>query len=204
MRCSAAAETRAPKSLSTRRRIGDPCSRGEQHADVAAERGADPVDLLDVEARDQRRHRARCRRGRCSAAASQPVAAAAPGKVGRDDPRVLFGQRGGEEVEVAAVARDAVHADDRSRRLRRAPLGVGQAAEAAVAQHRHLLQRGASASRVDGHQSRLRSQSTMPLPSMPCDLPLTNTPTWPPARPISRVVLAADRRRAAPAWSSAG
>src|SRR6188768_3715453 len=35
------------------------------------------------------------------------------------------------------------------------------------------------------HQSRFLSQSTMPLPSTPCDLPLTNTPTWPPSSPIS-------------------
>ena len=35
-------------------------------------------------------------------------------------------RRARQEVEVAAVARQAVHADDRLRGARRAPLGVGQ------------------------------------------------------------------------------
>ena len=84
MRCSAAAETRAPKSLSTRRRIGDAGSRRDLHADVAAERSADPVDLAHVESRDaappSRRDRAACRSP--PDAASQ-LAAPAAGKVGR-------------------------------------------------------------------------------------------------------------------------
>lgn len=34
-------------------------------------------------------------------------------------------------------------------------------------------------------RSRWASQSTMPLPTMPCDLPDTKTPIWPPGRPSS-------------------
>ena len=54
----------------------------------------------------------------------------------------------------------------------------------------------------------LLSQSAMPLPSTPCDLPLTNTPTWPPAG-RARCSPCCRPRRAAPAsvfggmmWSS--
>ena len=58
-RCGAAqaAETRAPKSLSTSRRIGVARLGGDQHADVPAQRCADPVDLLDIESSEsERRH----------------------------------------------------------------------------------------------------------------------------------------------------
>src|SRR3546814_15937692 len=53
----------------------------------------------------------------------QPVALAAADDVGADDP-VRVAQRLGQFVEVAAVARQAVHADEHARIARIAPFGV--------------------------------------------------------------------------------
>ena len=127
--------------------------------------------------------------------------APAPGKVGRDDSHPELGESLGEKIEVAAVAREPVHADHRSFGIFGSPCRVAHLREAmraqgeelpeaglsgaadCIPQPRHLRQLPRGAER-QAH-GRSLSQSTMPLPRMPCDLPLTNTPTWPPAKPIS-------------------
>src|SRR5258708_35953056 len=63
----------------------------------------------------------------------EPFALAASGDVHADD--AAFGrQRGGEIVEVAAVARKAMHAEHDMRIADMAPVGVGDAMKAAVAE----------------------------------------------------------------------
>ena len=110
----------------------------------------------------------------------------APGKVGRHDSHPELGESLREEVEVAAVAREPVHADHRSLGIFGSPCRVAHLREAMRAQSHELPEARGSAAPPRGRaHGRSVSQSTMPLPRMPCDLPLTNTPTWPPARPIS-------------------
>src|SRR5438046_3719548 len=114
----------------------------------------------------------------------EPLAPAAARQVGRDHAHTPFGKALREHVEIATVARHAVDADHDALGVDRAPVGVGDAHEAVGAENRDVVQtRGYRRYRkpvLGDAQSRAFSHFTMPVPRMPCDLPLTNTPTWPP------------------------
>ena len=156
--------SRAPKSLSTSRRIGDPRTRGQLHADVAAERGADPVDLAHAEPRDERRPsrqgRAACRSLR---RARRDSLRPRPGRSGATTRTPRSTSRCGEEVEVAAVARQPVDADDRAPRVARAPFGVADAREAVRPEHRELVEARRRSSPCDRAARQVRCAFAQPV-----------------------------------------
>src|SRR5438132_13877665 len=113
----------------------------------------------------------------------EPLAPAAARQVGRDHAHALRGKALREHVEVATVARHAVDADDGALGVDRPPVGVSDSHKAVGAENGNVVQtRGFRRYRKpvpSDAQSRAFSHFTMPVPRMPCDLPLTNTPTWP-------------------------
>jgi hypothetical protein len=123
----------------------------EQQADEPAHRGADPVELRAAAAdpeearRDRRGHARDQRRGVVEIGAEavarfvlEPVAVAAADDVHGDDATLLL-QRAGEIVEVARVARQAVHAQHDVAVVRIAPIAVGDAMEAVGPEAREAL-----------------------------------------------------------------
>ena len=130
-RCAAsdARLTTGPASFSTRRCDRAARLRGERHADQPAHRGADPAHRLDVEARDQRHHVGDVLRHAVEHRVGEPVGVAAAGDVGADHAKAAA-QRARQVVEVAPVARQAVHADHHVAVARVAPLQVGHAVQA--------------------------------------------------------------------------
>ena len=155
---------------------------GELHADVPAKRAADPIDLAHAEARDERAHRRQIQRRGVVFGMLEPLAPAATRQVGRDHAHSPCGEALREHVEIAAVARHAVHADDGAAGADRPPVGISDAHEAVGSENGDVVQtRGPRRCRasvaVGDAQSRAFSHFTIPEPRMPCDLPLTNTPT---------------------------
>ena len=133
MRCNAAAGTRAPKSLSTKRRWTSRLS-GQLHSDMAAEGGAHPIDFLHAEVRDERARDCKIERGAIVFGPRHRRTAPAPRKVGRNHPHRQCSEPLGEKVEVAAVARKPVHADHGSLGILESPCRVAHLREAMRAQ----------------------------------------------------------------------
>ncbi len=106
--------------------------RRQQHAYGAAHRRADPIDLFAAGARDKRHHVGKILREVVIGGTGEPVAAAAAGDVGTKDLPVDL-KRARKIIEIAPVAREAMHADDRRLRRRAAPFGIGDAIKAAEA-----------------------------------------------------------------------
>ena len=99
-----------------------------EHPDQTAHRGPDPVDRVGIEAGDQRRHIGEILGIGIGRTVGQPAAGAAADDIGTDDPG-LVGQGGRQDIEIAAVAGQAVDADDCPRRSGDAPFGIGDAVE---------------------------------------------------------------------------
>ena len=106
--------------------------RRQQHADDAAHRRADPIDLFAAGARNKRRHVGKILRVVVIDGTGEPVAAAAAGDVGTEDLPVSL-KRARKIIEIAPVSREAMRADDRRLRGRTAPFGIGDAMKAAEA-----------------------------------------------------------------------
>ena len=104
---------------------------GERHAHQAAEGGPDPIEALGVDAGGEHGQVEVVLKKVIVARVCQPVAAAAADEVGADDTTVLR-KHTGERVEVAAVARQAMHAEG-NRSGRFAPIAVGDAMVAVAA-----------------------------------------------------------------------
>jgi len=83
----------------------------EHDPDEAAERGADPVDPVDAEPRDQHRHVDGVLRQRVVVGIGEAAAAAAADEVGTDDAIAAGGKRARQAIEVAALPAQAVDAD---------------------------------------------------------------------------------------------
>ena len=116
-----------------------PADRGaglgrQHHADQAAQRVADPVDLLDVEPGQERIHVGAVLQQRVARRLGQPTALAAPDQIGADHAPALAGEGPRQDVEVAPLSGQAVHADQRALGVPRAPFPIGQAMEAAQGQ----------------------------------------------------------------------
>ncbi len=102
---------------------------GEAHADQPAHGGADPVDRLHAERRDQVRTRHRIGGDVVEGGVGEPVTRPPPGHVGADNVAAPRGQRGGKAVEIPAVPRQPMHAEDGRQPPSLAPRGVGEAVE---------------------------------------------------------------------------
>ncbi len=113
---------------------GCAAARGELGADVAAERGSDPVHFRDVEPAQQRRHRGQVGFGDIVMRARQAFAASATRQIGRDHPHAALCQVPRQEIEVAPVAREAVQADHGPLGVTGAPFRVVQPDESERAQ----------------------------------------------------------------------
>ena len=112
----------------------------QHHADDAAHRGADIVDLVHVQARDQRRYAAQIDRIAVVGRDRQPRALAASGHVGGGD-RTVQSQAFAQQVKIARVARQAMDADRRPAACPRGgrPIAIGQLVEAMEAEARQPL-----------------------------------------------------------------
>ena len=143
MRRSAAAETRAPKSLRTRLRIGEPASAASSMpmwppSDVPIQ-----STCLDIEPGDQRGDRTQVGAVGVVRWRRQPIAAAAPRQVGRDHAGAVSRPDASARTSKSRPLRETPCTQTTvALGLRRTPLGVRQAAEAAAAEHRHLLEAG--------------------------------------------------------------
>lgn len=135
--------------------------RGQHHADQSPHRGADPVDewrpaftrqLLDEAAdrprldrprreRDQGRRIGEIEREAVVLFVYQPLAGPAPDHINRNDAAIL-GELRGEHVEVAAVARQPMHADDGMVLAGVATFVVGDAMESMWSRARKVFSRG--------------------------------------------------------------
>jgi hypothetical protein len=101
--------------------------RRHLHADVATERSPDPVHLGRSGACDDGSARGEVERRRVVGRGRDPIAAAPAGKVGGHHAHALRSEAAGEEVEVARVAREAVHAEDDLLGIRWAPFRIAHA-----------------------------------------------------------------------------
>ena len=104
--------------------------RGEQHAHEAAHRSADPVEPARIQARQQRHHVGQVGGDLVAVRIGQAVRPAAPDHVGADH-AIGVAQRAGQGVEIAPLAREAVHAHQHARVRWVAPLPVRHAVQAA-------------------------------------------------------------------------
>jgi hypothetical protein len=149
LRCARACHgMKGPTSLSTRRRIGELVREASIIPISPPHRGADPVDewrpaftrqSLDEAAdrprldrlrheRDQGRRIGEIEREAVVLFVYQPLAGPAPDHIHGNDAAIL-GELRGEHVEVAAVARQPMHADDGMVLAGVAPFVVGDAME---------------------------------------------------------------------------
>jgi hypothetical protein len=101
---------------------------GERDAHQATERAADPVETVRTDARRENRQVEVVLENVVVARILEPVAATATGEVGTDH-ATAGGQDARERIEVMAVAREPVHAEDDLRRGRVAPVAVGDVVE---------------------------------------------------------------------------
>jgi hypothetical protein len=113
--------------------------RGNTEADQAAHRRADPIDGCRVQARQQRHHVGHVLRDAVVHRVSEPPRSAAANDVGADH-AVLSAQRARQRVEVTALARQAVHADQQARVGGITPLPVRHAVQAAIVQTLHMVE----------------------------------------------------------------
>jgi len=105
--------------------------RRQKHADVAAHRGPDPIDGFGAGARDKRRHVGKILCVIVIDSIGEPVALAAAHNIGAENLPPLAIERVRETIEIAPVARKAVHTDHRRLRRRLPPLGIVDAMKAA-------------------------------------------------------------------------
>src|SRR6476646_1548459 len=119
MRCKAAAGTRAPKSLSTKR-----CT--------------DPIDLLHAEVRDKGTHDREIEWSAVVLRVLDRCTPPTPGKIGRHDSHPEFGESLRKKVKVATVAREPVRADHRSFGIFGSPCRVAHLRKAMRAQRHEL------------------------------------------------------------------
>ena len=113
--------------------------RRHAQTDQTAHRGADPVERLCVDARQQRHHVGHVLRRLVAGRVGQPVRLSAPGHVGADH-AVFALHRLRQGVEVAALARQAMHAQQHARIGRIAPLPVGHTMQAVLVEAWHVIQ----------------------------------------------------------------
>src|SRR5207302_3574720 len=85
-----------------------------------------PIDLLRAGLRDQRVEVGAILRQRVFVRVAQPPAAAAPDQIRADDAAPGGGETTGEEIEVAALARETVHAHHRHAPVGRTPFDVSE------------------------------------------------------------------------------
>ncbi len=104
-------------------RIGVFGRPAQRYADQSAHRRAEPVDRFDIQARDQRDHVGDILRHAVVARIGEPVRQAAPDHV-RADHAIVGGERAGKRIEIAARARQAMHAQQHTRIGGITPLGV--------------------------------------------------------------------------------
>ena len=128
MRCEGGQADHRPGVVQHQARDRRARLRGERHADQAAHRGAEPAHRLDVEAGDQRHHVGDVLRHGVELGVGEAVGVAAPGDVGADHAPAAA-QRARQVVEIAAVARQAVHAHQHVAVARVAPLEVRHAVQ---------------------------------------------------------------------------
>jgi hypothetical protein len=107
---------------------------------VAAQRRPDPVDLLDVESCDERRHRIGVDVIGVVGWRGEPFAAPSAWQVGYYNAGTLFSQRFRQDIKITPIARQAVQADHRSSRSRGTPQAVCHSMEAAASEYAQLLQ----------------------------------------------------------------
>jgi len=106
---------------------------GEHHADQSAHGRSNPVDLLGARACNQRGQIGHIQRIAVVVLVREPIALSAPDHV-RTQHASLCRERLRQKIEVAPVAREAVHADYDARLVGVAPLRVGDSMEPVRAQ----------------------------------------------------------------------
>ena len=159
-----------PASLITSLCTGESGLRRERHADQPAHRSADPVHGLDVEARDQRHHVGdvlrHWRRASGRRASRTRRARRHPGRH-----PVAVAHRGGELVEVARAARQAMDADEHPLAAGIAPLQVRKAMQPARRRRSAANTRGRGVKPASSRRSTSRPACRLRSPRRPCAPP---------------------------------